>query len=66
MRVPDIQIDDELAFLSIRIAKQGFYGGDPDKVLKAPITTIMNILSFEQYECEYQETLRELNNGSNK
>jgi hypothetical protein len=66
LRYPEIQIDDELSFLSVRIAKMGFYGGDPDKVLKAPVTTIMNILAFERYEYEYQETFGELNDGSNK
>jgi len=43
----------------------GYYGGDPDKVRKAPIDTIMNILHFEKYEREYQETLGELNDRGN-
>ena len=52
--------------MSVRIAKQGYYGGDPDKVLKAPVDTIMNILSFERYESEYQLALGELNDRVDK
>ena len=64
MRFPEVQIKDEIAFLSVRIAKMGFYGGDPDKVRKAPVDTVMNILSFLEYESDYQETFGELNDRS--
>lgn len=42
----------------------GFYGGDPDKVRKAPVDTVMNILAFLEYESDYQETFGELNDRS--
>jgi len=61
-----VHIDDEISFLAIKIAKMGFYGGDPDKVKNAPVDTVLNILSFLEYETKYQLAFGELNNGKDK
>lgn len=31
-------------------AKNGFYGGNPDKVAEAPVTTVLNIMRYHKFE----------------
>ena len=62
-REPEIHIGDELRFVRVKIAKLGYYGGDPHKVGEAPVTDILDILSFESFQADYATTERELNNG---
>lgn len=45
----------------MRLAKLGYYGGDPDNVRVAPVTTVLDVLNYEAFESDYQETDRELN-----
>lgn len=39
----------------------GYYGGDPYKVGQAPVTDVMDVLAYENYEADYISTERELN-----
>lgn len=39
----------------------GYYGGNPTKVLKAPVDTVIDILTYSNYEVDYQEAIKELN-----
>lgn len=41
-------------------AKQGFYGGDPDRVARAPVTTVLNVLRYQRFESEMKMTALEL------
>ena len=62
-RRPEVYIGDELRFLKIKIAKSGYYGGNPHFVGEAPVTDVLDILSFEKFQDGYAATERELNNG---
>ena len=57
-RRPKIRIEDEISFLCIKVAKLGYYGGNPDKVREAPVTTILDVLHYETFEADYIETQR--------
>lgn len=63
-REPEIKIENEAIFICVRVAKLGYYGGNPDKVKKAPVDTVMAILAYEKFELEYKETAEEINNES--
>ena len=59
-REPEIEIDDELSFICIMTAKNGFYGGNPDKVAEAPVTTVLNIMRYHKFENELKTTALEM------
>lgn len=41
-------------------AKNGYYGGDPDKVAEAPVTTVLNIMRYQKFENELKTTALEI------
>lgn len=47
--------------MACRIAKQGYFGGDPLKVLKAPTDIVLNIIHFEAQHSDYESYVMELN-----
>jgi hypothetical protein len=47
--------------LRVKIAKLGYYGGDPHKVGEAAVTDVLDILAYESFENDYTTTERELN-----
>ena len=58
-REPEVEIDDEFSFICIMVAK-GFYGGDPDRVAEAPVTTVLNIMRYQKFESDMKTTAVEL------
>lgn len=56
IRHPSIKIEpeSEAIFIALRLAKKGYYGGNPDNVLKAPIDTVLSIIQFEALESEIE------------
>ena len=46
--------------MATRIAKAGFFGGDPQKVLSARADVVLNILQFELFESDYQREFTRL------
>lgn len=36
-------------------------GGDPDKVLQAPVTTVLHILNFTHFETDFEKEYDNLN-----
>lgn len=39
---------------------KGFYGGDPDRVARAPVTTVLNIMRYQKFESDMKTTAVEL------
>lgn len=60
-RIPKVTIDDEVAFYSIRLAKLGYYGGNPELIRKAPLDVVLQIISYENFANDLQTAQRELN-----
>ena len=48
-------------YMACRIAKQGYFNGDPIKVLKAPVNIVINIIHFEVKQNEYETYVMEMN-----
>lgn len=52
--------------LALRLAKDGWWGGDPGKVMMAPADEVLEALAYEIFRAEHEtETLR-LNRGGNE
>ena len=47
--------------MRVRVAKAGYYGGDPRKVGEATVTDVLDVLAYEAFEADYATTQRELN-----
>ena len=60
-RRPEVHIGDELRYLRVKIAKSGYYGGDPHAVGEAPVTDVLDVMAYENFQSDYAETERELN-----
>lgn len=63
-RYPKITIKDEALFIAVRLAKAGYYGGDPDAIMKAPAITVLRVIQYEEFERDYTEAARQLNKES--
>lgn len=47
--------------IALRIAKAGYYGGDPEKVLKARVDMVIQVMDFEDFGSDYLNVYYEIN-----
>jgi hypothetical protein len=47
--------------VALRLARAGYYSGDPERVLKAPVDIVLAALHFEAFKHEYERTYYALN-----
>ena len=52
---------DNATLLSLRLAREGFWGGNPQNVLDAPTDQVLDAWEFVNFQAEYEETSLELN-----
>lgn len=48
-------------FVGMRLAKAGWLGGDPERIVNAPVDAVQRMLEYEFFEAEYQDRYLELN-----
>lgn len=48
-------------FVGIRLAKVGYYNGDPLKVIAARVDIVQAILEYETFEADYDKAAAALN-----
>lgn len=48
---------------ALMIAKAGYYGGDPEKVLSARVDLVCAVLGYEKFRGDYEIADCELNKG---
>lgn len=48
-------------FLAIRLAKAGYYNGDPQAVMAAPVDMVQAIIDYEKFESDYESAYIALN-----
>jgi hypothetical protein len=53
-------LNDALA-VAIRLAKAGYAGGDPEKVLEMPVGTVVGIIHYEKFRDDYERAYLALN-----
>ena len=61
IRHPRVNIDDTVAFYSVKLAKLGYYGGNPELIRQAPLTMVMDIINYENFASDLQAAYRGLN-----
>jgi hypothetical protein len=49
--------------VALRLAKAGYYGGDPAAVLEARVDLVLAALQYEAFTDEYERSAMELNRG---
>ena len=61
-RKPRISVEADFAdLISLRLAKAGWWGGDPAKVKEAPVDEVMKALQYEQFVADYESAFMALN-----
>ena len=45
----------------LRLAREGFWGGDPQKIHEAPTNLVLDAWEFINFQAEYEETSLEIN-----
>ena len=58
---PDYTITDETLFLSVKLAKLGYFGGDPLAVQQGRVDIVEAILAYETFEASYDNECEALN-----
>lgn len=48
------------------LAKAGYYSGDPEQVLNAPVGMVMAALEYEKFQADYTSAFKMLNNKDGK
>ena len=57
--------ENDSKFQAIKLAKEGYYGGNVSEILKEKYSIILDILTFENYCCKYEIMMRQLNKPAN-
>lgn len=47
--------------IALRLAREGYWGGDPEKVLAADVEMVLTAFEYEVFRDEYERTYMELN-----
>ena len=58
------EVDNQAGFAltqALRLAKAGWFGGDPEKVLEAPGDIVLAILQYETFSAQYERRFIEIN-----
>lgn len=63
-RTPRVRIDDECMFLAIRLAKEGYFNGNPQEVLNAPVDVVQAIIEYGGFASDYESEYVSLNDDS--
>lgn len=45
----------------LRIAREGYWGGNPQQVSQSPTDLVLDVWEFINFQSEYEETTAELN-----
>lgn len=56
----EVDVDEALG-IAIRLARQGYGGGDPRVILKMPSSMVMTAAHYENFIVDYESTYVELN-----
>lgn len=51
--------------IALKMAKMGYYGGDPINVLNARVDMVISIMEYEKFQNDYENTYWELNKNDN-
>ncbi len=55
---------DSTTLLSLRLAREGLWGGDPQKVLDAPTDQVLDAWEFINFQADLEETTLEINKSN--
>ena len=47
--------------VALKLAKAGYGGGDPEKVLNMPVGIVLAMIQFEKFQAQYERAFIDLN-----
>lgn len=53
-------------FIALKVAKAGYYNGDPENVLKARVDYVLAVLEYEKFSFDYEAVYMEINTPKGK
>jgi hypothetical protein len=62
VRQPKIEIRKKELYHAFKLAEKGFYGGDPEKILSAPVNIVLDLIRYEGFTHDVQRFYKGLNN----
>lgn len=51
--------------MALKLAKDGWWGGDPGKVLAAPVDEVLDAFAYESFRADYESEMIRLNRQEN-
>jgi hypothetical protein len=45
----------------MRLAKAGYFNGDPSQALSAPVDIVLDTLEYERFHAEFEDAMYEMN-----
>lgn len=57
---------DRETLVALRLAREGFAGGEPSRILELPTDQVIEMLEFVQFQSDYETTVMELNRPPSK
>ena len=61
-RYPAVSIKlDQPWIIALRLARAGYGGGDPEKILEMKVSTVLNMFHYERFVDDYQVAFTEMN-----
>ncbi len=55
---------DDLTVIALKVAKAGYYGGNPETVMKAKASLVLSVLEYEHFLVDYENAEYELNKAT--
>lgn len=59
-RKPRTVINDESLFIAIKLAKIGYYSGNPELILEAPVNMVLAILNYEMFDIDLENAYNDI------
>ncbi len=50
-----------MTVIALKVAKLGYYGGNPEKVMQAKASWVFSVLEYENFLADYENTEYDLN-----
>lgn len=52
--------------MALSLAKDGWWGGDPGKVLAAPVDEVLEAVAYDRFRVQYQNEMIRLSKGDSE
>lgn len=61
LKRPKVEISDNALYHAFQLAEAGYYGGNPESILAAPLDIVLNIIHYRFFNQDIERAYQELN-----